>query len=81
MIRATKLPWAAGLTAGGAALAAAIAAPLAWSIGGVVMRSVETAGPWEQTFWRALGGALAVSIAIALTGPRKAAASLRAAGR
>ena len=80
MIRATNLPWARGLTAGGAALAAAIAAPLAWSIGGVVMRSVETAGPWEQAFWRALGGAIAVSIAIAVTGPGRAAASLRSAG-
>ncbi|MFM8681289.1 MAG: DMT family transporter [Alphaproteobacteria bacterium] len=80
MIRATNLPWAAGLTAGGAALAAAVAAPLAWSVGGGVMRSVETAGPWEQAFWRALGGAVAVTIAIALTGPGRAAASLRAAG-
>jgi drug/metabolite transporter (DMT)-like permease len=31
----------------------AIAAPLCWSVGGVVMRTVET-GPWEIVFWRAL---------------------------
>ncbi len=43
------------------ALAAAIAAPLSWSVGGVVMRSVDTAGAWEQVFWRALGGAVAMS--------------------
>ncbi|MBI3504721.1 MAG: DMT family transporter [Proteobacteria bacterium] len=30
----------------------ALAAPLCWSVGGVVMRSVE-AGPWDIVFWRA----------------------------
>lgn len=71
---------ASNLSRGSVALAAAIAAPLAWSVGGVVMRSVTTAGAWEQAFWRALGGALAVAIAIALAGPRQAALSLREAG-
>lgn len=80
MTRATNLQGALGLSVGGAALAAAIAAPLAWSVGGVVMRSVSTAGPWEQAFWRALGGGLAVAIAIAISGPGRAAASLRGAG-
>ncbi|MBI1244155.1 MAG: EamA family transporter [Alphaproteobacteria bacterium] len=31
----------------------AVAAPLCWSVGGVVMRSVDT-GPWEIVFWRAI---------------------------
>lgn len=35
----------------------ALAAPVCWSVGGVVMRTVE-AGPWEIVFWRALGHAL-----------------------
>ncbi len=30
----------------------ALAAPLCWSVGGVVMRTVE-AGPWDIVFWRA----------------------------
>lgn len=30
----------------------ALAAPLCWSTGGVIMRSVES-GPWEMVFWRA----------------------------
>lgn len=47
-----------------AAVGAAIAAPLVWSIGGVVMRGVSTAGPWEQVFWRAFGGGLALAIVL-----------------
>lgn len=37
---------------GGYALA--VAAPLCWSVGGLVIRQVD-AGPWEITFWRSLG--------------------------
>ena len=32
----------------------ALAAPLCWSVGGVVMRTVE-AGAWDIVFWRAAG--------------------------
>ncbi|MBL8702526.1 MAG: DMT family transporter [Alphaproteobacteria bacterium] len=67
-------------TAPALALAAAIAAPLVWSIGGVVMRSVATAGPWEQVFWRAVGGGIAVAIALALSRPRAAWTAWRQAG-
>jgi DME family drug/metabolite transporter len=35
----------------------ALAAPICWSVGGVVMRSVE-AGPWDIVFWRAFGHAV-----------------------
>ncbi len=62
------------------ALAAAIAAPLLWSIGGVVLRSVESAGPWEQVFWRAVGAGGAVAIALMATGGRRAMTSWHAAG-
>ena len=62
------------------ALAAAILAPLTWSVGGVVMRSVESAGAWEQVVWRSLGGALAVAVLLALRGTARAALAVRAAG-
>jgi drug/metabolite transporter (DMT)-like permease len=61
-------------------VAAAILAPLTWSIGGVVMRSVETAGAWEQASWRALGGALALALLLAPRGGGRVAADIRAAG-
>lgn len=32
----------------------ALAAPVCWSFGGVVMRTVD-AGPWDIVFWRAIG--------------------------
>jgi drug/metabolite transporter (DMT)-like permease len=38
-------------------LLCALAAPLCWSIGGLVFRSVE-AGPWEAIVWRSLGHVL-----------------------
>jgi drug/metabolite transporter (DMT)-like permease len=61
-------------------LAAAIAAPLIWSVGGVVMRSVGSAGPWEQVFWRALGGAGVVALALILVGWRRSWTEWRGAG-
>src|SRR5262245_51161552 len=39
-------------------LACAVAAPLCWSAGGPVMRSV-TAAPWDIVLWRSLGHVLA----------------------
>jgi drug/metabolite transporter (DMT)-like permease len=62
------------------ALAAAILAPLIWSVGGVVMRSVETAGAWEQVAWRSLGGAVAVAVLLAPRGAARAAGAVRDAG-
>lgn len=61
-------------------LAAALAAPLVWSVGGVVMRSVESAGPWEQVFWRAIGGGAAVALGLAFAGLRRSRTEWRAAG-
>ena len=60
-------------------LLAAIAAPVAWSFGGPVMRLVE-AGPWEQVFWRALGGAAATAILLLAHDRRGALHAWRAAG-
>lgn len=57
----------------------AFAAPLCWSIGGVVFRSVE-AGPWEVVFWRSLGHVVAFPILLALWYGRRAFADLRKAG-
>lgn len=62
------------------ALAAAILAPLTWSVGGVVMRSVETAGAWEQVAWRSLGGVLALGALLSLKGTSTALGAVRAAG-
>ncbi len=62
------------------ALAAAILAPLTWSVGGVVMRSVESAGPWDQAGWRSFGGALALLVLLALRGGAPAIRDMRAAG-
>lgn len=61
-------------------VAAAILAPLTWSVGGVVMRSVDSAGPWEQACWRALGGAMALAVMLAPRGGARIAADVRAAG-
>jgi len=63
-----------------AALCAAIAAPLLWSIGGVVLRGVSTAGPWDQVFWRALGGGLALAAALAWQDSRGAWRAWRHSG-
>jgi hypothetical protein len=35
----------------------ALAAPICWSVGGVVMRTVD-AGAWDIVFWRAVGHAV-----------------------
>jgi drug/metabolite transporter, DME family len=46
----------------------AIAAPVSWSVGGLVMRLVD-AGPWEIVFWRALPHALIFAFVLrAMTG-------------
>lgn len=60
-------------------LALAVAAPLFWSIGGVVMRSVE-AGPWDIIFWRATGHLTFFPIVIATFWGRTALLEARAAG-
>jgi drug/metabolite transporter (DMT)-like permease len=57
----------------------AIAAPLAWSCGGTVMRSVD-AGPWDIIFWRASGHLLFFPIVIAVFWGRSALREARAVG-
>ncbi|MBL8839763.1 MAG: DMT family transporter [Alphaproteobacteria bacterium] len=42
-------------------LACAVAAPLCWSVGGAVMRSIP-ASAWEMVFWRSIGHMLAFPI-------------------
>lgn len=44
------------------------------------MRSVDSAGPWEQACWRALGGAIALAVMLAPRGGARIAADVRAAG-
>jgi drug/metabolite transporter (DMT)-like permease len=53
-------------------LACAVAAPLCWSVGGLVMRSVAAA-PWDIVFWRSAGAVLAFPLLLLLLG----ASSLR----
>lgn len=43
----------------------ALAAPLCWSVGGVVIRVVET-GPWEIVFWRAAAHMVAYPFVLVL---------------
>lgn len=44
------------------------------------MRSVDSAGPWEQACWRALGGAIALAVILAPRGSARIVADVRAAG-
>lgn len=57
----------------------ALAAPLCWSIGGLVFRSVE-AGPFEAIVWRSLGHVLVFPIFLILRSGFGAFAALRQAG-
>jgi drug/metabolite transporter (DMT)-like permease len=45
----------------------AIGAPLCWSVGGVVMRTVE-ADAWQIVFWRSTGHVLALGLVFAIWG-------------
>lgn len=58
----------------------ALAAPLSWSVGGVIIRSVE-AGPWDIVFWRAAGHVLCFPIVLWWLWGRSALSDLRAVGR
>lgn len=57
----------------------ALAAPLSWSIGGVVMRVVE-AEPWDIVFWRAGGHVLFFPLVLWLLWGRNAFVDMRAVG-
>jgi drug/metabolite transporter (DMT)-like permease len=57
----------------------ALAAPLSWSIGGVIIRSVE-AEPWDIVFWRAGGHLLCFPIAMWWLWGRSAVLDARAVG-
>lgn len=57
----------------------ALAAPLSWSIGGVIIRSVEAA-PWDIVFWRAAGHVLCFPIAMWWLWGRSALLDARAVG-
>lgn len=62
-----------------AGLLLAIAAPLCWSVGGVVIRSVE-AEPWDIVFWRSGGHVLFFPLALWAFWGRSAYIDARAAG-
>lgn len=57
----------------------AIGAPVVWSVGGVIIRSV-TASSWDIVFWRSLGHAVAFTIVLALYLGARAASDFRRAG-
>jgi drug/metabolite transporter (DMT)-like permease len=48
----------------------AIGAPLCWSVGGVVMRSVE-ADAWQMVFWRSTGHVVALGLIFAIWGGKR----------
>jgi drug/metabolite transporter (DMT)-like permease len=56
----------------------ALAAPLCWSVGGVVFRTVE-AGPWEAIVWRSLGHAVVFPLFLLFHSGTAAFADLRRA--
>jgi drug/metabolite transporter (DMT)-like permease len=58
----------------------ALAAPLSWSIGGLIIRSVETE-PWDIVFWRAFGHVLCFPLALWWLWGRSVLVDLRAVGR
>ncbi len=58
----------------------AFAAPLSWSIGGIIIRSVE-AEPWDIVFWRAAGHVLCFPVAMWWLWGRSVLVDLRAVGR
>jgi drug/metabolite transporter (DMT)-like permease len=65
----------------GAAIALMVAAPLMWSMAGVVTRQVQSAGPFELVFWRSLFAALATALLCYMTGRGTPWAATRALGR
>jgi len=58
----------------------ALAAPLCWSFGGVIIRTVD-AGPWDIVFWRAAGHLLFFPLVLAFVLRVPILASLRDGGR
>lgn len=48
----------------------AIGAPLCWSVGGVVLRSVE-ADAWQMVFWRSTGHVVALGLIFAIWGGKR----------
>ena len=60
-------------------LLCALAAPLCWSIGGLVFRSVE-AGPFEAIVWRSIGHVLVFPLFLVFRSGSRAFAELRSAG-
>ncbi len=63
------------------AVALMVAAPVLWSIAGVVTRQLETAGRWEVAFWRSVFAALFVAAALILQRGAGTWDCVRAAGR
>lgn len=60
-------------------LACAVAAPLCWSVGGAVMRSIP-ASAWDMVFWRSIGHMLAFPILLAAVFGWRSLRDMRRAG-
>ena len=58
---------------------AAIGAPLCWSVGGVVIRSVD-AGPWDVVFWRSGSHAIVLGAALVFLFKSRPIVDFRRAG-
>lgn len=65
----------------GYAILIMVAGSIAISFGGLVLRSMEAAGPWQINFYRALGTLFAIAIIIALQNRRRFIATFLGVGR
>ena len=63
-----------------AAVALMVAAPVLWSMAGVVTRHIEHAGPFEMVFWRSLFACAFVALTLSVLQRRTPFKALHAAG-
>jgi len=64
----------------GAAILLMVAAPVMWSMGGVVTRHIQHTGAWEQVFWRSFFAFLCVAAYLALFQKESPWRAVRGAG-
>ncbi|MFN0159749.1 MAG: DMT family transporter [Burkholderiales bacterium] len=65
----------------GFGIACMVGAGLCWSLGGLIVRALETPDTWLIVFWRSLFMALFVAVLLFLRAPQKALARVQGIGR